>query len=225
MNDCLFQPILADICGVNFLSHFYFDKKKESNPLFHLGLVFPDFLKHFTLQRFKAKEIEEDDYLGLGARQHIIRDEHFHSHPFFDEMCAEISQYIDKTDAKEIPKTWFLAHILLEMGIDRILMEEDKEILPLFYNELSLVKANDVKEYFQHNNLAQSDVFMSKLGKFNERKWLFEYLNDEKLPISLNHVYFRIGLAEKWDSKINKALIDSLPDILQIIRKGLPSYA
>jgi hypothetical protein len=210
---------------VNFLSHYYFDKKDESNPLFHLGLVFPDFLKHFTLQRFKPSKMLEKDYLGMGAQQHIIRDEHFHNHEFFDDMCSEISRYIDRTEAKKIPKTWFLAHILLEMGIDRILMEKNNQILPQFYSELEQVTKDDINIYFEHNNLAQADVFFSKLNKFNQTKWLYEYLNDEKLPISLNHVYFRIGLSEKWDAKINQALINSLPEILQIIRKGLPSYA
>lgn len=192
--------------------------------MYHLGLLFPDFLKHFTLQRFKPLNEHDNHPISIGAMQHIERDANFHSHAFFDEMCSEIAAFIDKTPASAIPKTWFLAHILLEMGIDRILMEKHPNLLDEFYKELVMVKEGEIESYFRHNNLAQASVFFAKLSKFNESRWLFQYLDDEKLPISLNHVYFRIGLSEKWDSDINIALVNSLPELLNIIRAGLPKY-
>lgn len=210
---------------MNFLSHYYFDKKEPNNGLYHLGLMFPDFLKQFTLQRFKPINKLDKHPLFQGALKHVERDEHFHSHPFFDKMCKDIAALIDQTEAKSIPKTWFLAHILLEMGIDRIIMEENIKELDTFYAELSSVTKNDIDRYFNHNNLAQTDVFYTKLSKFNESKWLYQYLEDEKLPISLNHVYFRIGLGDKWNSKTNSALVETLPEILNVIKKELPSYS
>ena len=187
--------------------------------------MFPDFLKQFTFQRFKPINELDSHPLLQGALKHIERDDHFHSHSFFDKMCKEIADVIDQTEAKSIPKSWFLAHILLEMGIDRIIMEENIEELANFYSELSSVKKNDITKYFSRNNLAQGDVFFEKLSKFNESKWLYQYLEDEKLPISLNHVYFRIGLGDKWNSKTNSALVNTLPEILKIIKEELPSYA
>ncbi len=210
---------------MNFLSHFHYDRKESSDPLYHLGLIFPDFLKVFTLQRFKENQNALDQHpLYLGGLKHLERDTHFHSHSFFDEMCDRIARIIDGTAAKDIPKTWFLAHILLEMAIDRTIMEDKIDVLHSFYDELEKVEANDIQHYFEQNKLSKPDIFMEKLSKFNEGRWLFKYLEDDMLPKSLNRVYFRIGFTEEWNKDIHQALISSLPEVLQTVRKGLEHY-
>jgi hypothetical protein len=210
---------------LNFLSHFHYDKIDTGNGLFHLGLVFPDFLKMFTLQRFKAEPIYDNTHpLYLGAMKHVERDVHFHSHLFFDTMCQKIAEIIDKTPAKNIPKTWFLAHILLEMAIDRILMEENISSLDQFYDELASVKEEEIKNYFTNNKLSKADVFTEKLTKFAEQKWLYKYLENDMLPKSLNRVYFRIGFTEEWNKQTHLALIAALPEVLTVVKEGLKDY-
>jgi len=210
---------------LNFLSHFKFDRIEEGNSLYHLGLIFPDFLKMFTLQRFKEQPINDAKHpLYLGALKHVERDGHFHSHAFFDDMCHKIAQIIDQTPAKEIPKTWFLAHILLEMAIDRLIMEEDITKLDQFYAELKAVNPDEIKKYFEDNKLAKADVFIEKLNKFTEQKWLYKYLEDDMLPKSLNRVYFRIGFTEEWNKETHEALIASLPRVLKTVKEGLKDY-
>jgi hypothetical protein len=210
---------------LNFLSHFHYDRKDSGNSLYHLGLVFPDFLKMLTLQRFKPEPIYDTQHpLYLGAMKHIERDGHFHSHAFFDDMCEKIGGIIDETPAKSIPKTWFLAHILLEMAIDRLLMEENISYLDEFYAELEGVKEDEIKMYFEHNKLSKADVFTEKLNKFIEHKWLYKYLEDDMLPKSLNRVYFRIGFTEEWNKETHQALIASLPSVLQTVKGGLKDY-
>lgn len=211
---------------MNFLSHYHYDKIERGNPLYHLGLVFPDFLKTFTLQRFKANPIKNPtNDIYLGALKHLERDGHFHSHLFFDQMCDRISKIVDSTDAKKIPKTWFLAHIMLEMAIDRIIMEDDIDQLHNFYEELEGVNQKEINKYFIDNNLIKSDVFMEKLTKFTEHKWLFHYLENDMFPKSLNRVYFRIGITEEWNKKIHQSLITCLPEVLAVVREGLKEYS
>ena len=179
----------------------------------------------FTLQRFKEKPANDKEHpLFLGAMKHLERDIQFHSHPFFDDMCEKIGSIIDQTPAKEIPKTWFLAHILLEMAIDRILMEENIDGLHHFYEELQAVQEDDINSYFENNKLIKADVFMEKLDKFNHHQWLFKYLENDMLPKSLNRVYFRIGFTKEWTTDIHHALIDSLPAVLKVVREGLKDY-
>lgn len=179
----------------------------------------------FTLQRFRAEPIHDKQHsLYLGAMKHVERDGQFHSHAFFDDMCEKISHIIDDTPAKSIPKTWFLAHILLEMAIDRILMEDDISSLDDFYAELEGVNAADIQKYFADNKLVKADVFIDKLNKFVEHKWLYKYLQDDMLPKSLNRVYFRIGFTEEWNKETHQALIATLPKVLETVKEGLKDY-
>lgn len=210
---------------MNFLSHYHFDQKPESNPMYHLGLVFPDFLKAFTQQRFKPlKKGTVPSNLMDGAKQHLERDAHFHNHAFFHDGCKIISQIINNSAAKSIPKTFFLAHIILEITLDRVLMDKDIRRLDNFYSELENIDKNEIKLYFQDNQLKNYDTFIQKLDSFTLSKWMYKYLDDENFPFSLNRVYFRIGYNQEWNKEQNEALIKALPIILSKVKKALPSY-
>jgi len=210
---------------LNFLSHYHFDKKNHSDPMFHLGLIFPDFLKFFVHQRYKPSQKKNMLPLDQGAIMHLSRDTHFHNALFFDKMCSKISAMINCTPAGNIPKTFFLAHILLEMGIDRVLMEDSLCTLDDFYSELALLNHSELLGHFEQCGMKDGAVFSEKLQNFITHKWLYQYLDNEKLPNSLQRVYIRIGIKETWKKEQNDSLVAILPQILSEIKANLPAYS
>jgi len=193
--------------------------------MYHLGLIFPDFLKTFTGQRFKPlNHLNDNNHLNNGAKQHLVRDAHFHNHSFFHDSCKIISQIINNSEAKSIPKTFFLSHIILEIALDRVLMEKDISNLDNFYKELENVDKQEINIFFKENKLKNYDLFIQKLENFTLSRWMYKYLEDKNLPFSLNRVYFRIGYNQEWNKEQNEALEMALPIILKEIKKALPSY-
>ena len=156
--------------------------------------------------------------------QHLKRDAQFHNAAFFDKMCLQISEIVNQTAAASIPKTFFLAHILFEIALDRVLMEDEIVHLDNFYTELSSVDKTALADYFHKNDNQKGEEFILKLDKFTLSKWLYQYLDDEKLPYSLNRVYFRIGLKDEWKKEQNDALVNMIPQVLSAIRLELPAY-
>jgi len=193
--------------------------------MYHLGLVFPDFLKTFTEQRFKpSSNSSANSSLMEGAKQHLVRDAHFHNHAFFHENCKTISQIINNSAAKNIPKTFFLAHIILEIALDRVLMDQNIGRLDNFYKELENIDRTVLNKHFQENQLNNYELFIQKLDNFTLSRWMYKYLDDENFSYSLNRVYFRIGYNQQWNKEQNEALIQALPIILFEVKMALPSY-
>lgn len=115
---------------MNYLSHFYFDQLSD-DPYYILGIALPDLTKGHNRSwniHPKPGEPETDpNFKSIlkGWERHLEVDRLFHSSGFFAENTELI-----KNELKNIPfknkeiRPYVLAHILLELLLDSILIQE-----------------------------------------------------------------------------------------------------
>jgi len=187
---------------MNYFSH-YIVLGNRTDPYTVLGSILPDIARDskpqydglFTKQkRFSSKEHEN---LALGIWSHIESDKWFHNSDYFKESTQHIAKVIRDSDKVSLTKyTYFLAHILLELIVDQLLIVENPEGLVSFYEKIRQT-SDAVYESFIRENLAEYDAefFSSKKEQFVEQAFLNNYHNTNTLVNVSYHIFERVGIS------------------------------
>ena len=186
---------------MNFLSHYYIDWEID-DPHYTLGKILPDLLRNFKKGlRIKASEdiAIEFEYLQplhKGIENHHQVDFHFHNSDFFKKYSNEI-KVILKTEAYDSIRKYyyFYAHILLEMMLDRLLLKKNREIGTKFYEQLREIKKETISGFLRYNGVdIPAKEFFNYLSGFVNARYLFEYIDNDKLLYALGRINYRAGL-------------------------------
>lgn len=205
---------------MNYLSHYYFDRNNEQ-PLFTTGAIFPDLLSNFdrNLKNIPKKDTGDQapsalsDFLD-GIKRHYELDRLFHSGEFFSVQTKFLSKEIEALNLPSFNhRLYFFAHILLELTLDRVLLERNPELAVQFYQKLEKTPYHLLKEYFRiYNCLPFYGDFENYLIQFIEKQFIFKYLEDNMIVEVLN----------KFHKQINKQKINAM-DKEKLLKK-LPSW-
>lgn len=214
---------------LNYYSHYYFDAA-ENNVPYNFGLVLPDFVRNFSYgQRMKwAQQKFEDSRLQdlhNGVSQHFKTDKFFHGCDFFKVACKEVEHILElpmKTHG--LPRVFFAAHLLVEMVLDRVLMQEDNlQGIEKFYAEIANMDYALVATYFEKTGLKDFENIRYRIERFYSIKYLIAYLQDERLGFSLSKIYEYSKASEMWTEKQIFAIAECANDMEQTIKKYLPT--
>lgn len=197
---------------MNFLSHYYLGRHKE-DPHFTLGLVLPDLARNNDKAlRFRDGVLEAAStsnamkHLHEGVQFHHLTDHLFHNSPYFEEKSQELKAILLKYPFQSLKKHYhFLAHIALELMLDRMLLKEDPQLCDQFYISLENVKDNAIVDYFGHTGYAdKAAAFIDFLYLFNKNKYIQHYVKTESMAFALGRIYHR---ATGLDIHEDKALL------------------
>ncbi|CAN5421135.1 hypothetical protein BH09BAC1_BH09BAC1_00720 [soil metagenome] len=182
---------------MNFLSHYYLDRHHPS-AYFKLGLVIPDLVRGYNKYMRKAvaayqPQTAEHRALQAGLGKHRETDRIFHTLPEFDYLQEEIkSQLKIHGLLPKLPRYWFLAHIAVEMLIDRNLMKQSPRLHVEFYNDLATVSQPLVENYFdQIACKPMASEFFDNFNVFKERRFLQYYPSDTHFTEALLMAWYR----------------------------------
>lgn len=171
---------------MNFVSHYYLDRHRSEAPHFFLGVITPDLvgifdrgikLKRHTLPEISAENLSLPE-LGFykGVMRHFEADAVFHTSDFFLQETRELGLRLREVfDEKTLPRSYFLAHILLELLLDKILIQEHPEILPEFYASLGSIPYQQQRELSEWVCKTPMNRYQAYLMRFNERQYLYDY--------------------------------------------------
>lgn len=205
---------------MNFISHFYLLEDK-ANPDIVLGNLIPDLMRGFTKiyhQQIKNNKELINNNIVSGIEFHLKTDLEFHHHPFFIEKNKVFKKFL--FDLKLPSKKYYLVtHILLELLIDRYLLETYPNIGIQFYDKLRISEKDNFKEklkllFNSELNLKIHSIFNS----FIENKYAFALTHTEGIKFALNEIIgHKIGINFKkddWGLLIEKSyenIKDDLP--------------
>ena len=139
---------------MNFISHFYLDRNLDDS-LFFVGVSTPDLVSVFD-RTIRLKEgrmpliMENEATKGEisfynGVIRHFEVDKLFHTSDFFYSETEKIKNLLQEEFGKDhVPRAFFVAHVLFELILDRILIHHNNTLLPTFYDHLSRFP---IKEY------------------------------------------------------------------------------
>lgn len=183
---------------MNFLSHYYLDRDNPS-VYYKLGLMLPDLIKGYNRLMRKGvaayhPTLPEHVAISQGISRHQAVDKIFHALPEFDLLQANLKSELKTLQLLEaLPRAWFLAHIAVEMMIDRQLLKLYPHLYVEYYNMLATVSQPVVEKYFDEtgcNNLASD--FFGNFKVFTERRFLQHYPSDEHFTEALLGAWYRV---------------------------------
>ena len=204
---------------MNFLSHAmpYFD-----TPLLAACTAVPDWLsvvdrkirarKRLAIQHLDSDDPSLRDVAG-GVIRHIEDDRWFHGTQAFIETNMLIAvQLRDLLPGDAGFRPTFVGHILIEMLLDAFWIRDDRSIADRYYQLLAEQPANEIQRCVNQITGKPTDKLVGTIERFVEMKFLYDYLDDEKLLMRLNQVMKRVKLAP-----LPESLVDWLPKTRKLV--------
>jgi hypothetical protein len=205
---------------MNYLAHGW---RFTQDPYVLAGTAAPDWLsvidrKIRLRSRTAAEFIADSDPIvaavARGVVQHHTDDAWFHASPAFNELSLAFAIEIrDALPGDEGFRPSFLGHILVELLLDSALSEESPERLEAYYAALSALDPAAVEQAISRLATRPTDRVASLIPRFLSERFLYDYLDDPRLLMRLNHVMRRVDLPQ-----LPASLVDLLPSLRSRVR-------
>lgn len=205
---------------MNYLAHGW---RFADQPYFLAGTAVPDWLSVVDRKmRARGKTAalfvdDADDNLAALARgivQHHRDDEWFHQTTAFNELSLAFTiQIRDVLPSDDGFRPSFLGHILVELLLDATLTEEEPARLDRYYAVLAQADPVFLQAAINRLSTRQSDKVAYLVTRFLQERFLYDYAEDGKLLVRLNHVMHRVGLPQ-----LPPELAELFPAMREVVR-------
>lgn len=192
---------------MNFLAHYFLDRKHPSSQ-FVVGAATPDLLSIYNSSlRIKAGQVDHlnaearthsDPQFLEGLARHFHADRVFHSSPLFAAETHEFSNMLERTFVgQNVPRKYFIAHIMLELQLDKVLIRHDSALLDDYYRHFeSLTPFEQVRKDTETVSGHPLPNYEHFLQKFVENKYLYHYTDNDHLIYILRRLLRRVHIDE-----------------------------
>ena len=201
---------------MNYFAHGY---QYIDDPYFMAGTALPDWLsvvdrrtrirpKHL---RSGAADSGDPRFARLvgGVKQHHHDDAWFHQSRAFTELSWQFT--VDVRDALPPDQSFrpsFLGHILVELLLDSVLIEENPARLEEYYASIEGVDGFLIEQFVERLVGRRADHLAFFLGLFCRERFLADYADDQRLVYRLNQVLRRVKMP-KLDDSFRRILPDA----------------
>lgn len=190
---------------MNLVAHFYLDRDRV-NSYFIVGAATPDLLSIYNSSlRIKSRHLKkmDDDQSGritptflAGLQRHFFADGVFHTSPLFQQQTKRISNMlVSYFPELDIQRKFFVGHILLELMMDKVLIDQNPGILESYYGHFESLQPfkelRKASELALGNELPNYEAYMNK---FIRRRYLYDYANFNHLAWILRRILRRVSI-------------------------------
>lgn len=191
------------------MNYFAHAQRFLDDPYFLAGAAVPDWLsvvdrrarvRSQSALRFVDWPEASVAAIARGIVQHLRDDDWFHRTDAFARLNLEFSARIRQRLAPDEGfRPSLLGHILVEILLDALLIDEHPEQLDLYYQRMDSL--DPVVVCHAVNRMATRPVpqLEAFVPLFSAERFLYDYADDGKLLKRLNRVLRRVGLAEVPD--------------------------
>ena len=186
---------------MNFLSHGF---RYLDQPYVVAGTAVPDWLSVVDRKiRTRSKNAlpltqsndRETRDVAIGIMHHHRDDLWFHSSQLFAETTLRFAVELrDQLLGDDGFRPSFVGHILIEILMDSTLIARDPTLADRYYDVIRSVSAIKIQEVV--NQVARSNTagLAPVILRFTDARFLYDYLDDDKLLMRLNQIMVRVGL-------------------------------
>lgn len=184
---------------MNYLSHYYFDRD-EDNKYYNIGLVLPDLARHhiskLRINPYKNIEFttEEIGSINRGCNRHFESDRKFHNWAVFVNLSQQAIDLIRESGEKDLDRDYFISHILIEMMLDKILLDQNPGLADEFYEMIKKVEMDWILKYLRYSGLQDDELFKGQHRRFMKAAFLKNYTSIENVVEMVGQVAVRTGL-------------------------------
>ncbi|MCH5377879.1 MAG: hypothetical protein JJ992_28315, partial [Planctomycetes bacterium] len=206
------------------MNYFAHGRDYVDKPYFLVGTAVPDWLSVIdrrmrARRRHVAAFLDDQDRrvaeIASGILQLLHDDRWFHQTRAFAELSLQLTRGIRgilPDDSSFRPS--FLGHILVEILLDGVLIEQQPDRLDEYYAAFDRVDRQVVEESVNRMATRQSDLLAAFISRFLAERFLYDYLDDEKLLWRLNHVMRRVNL-----TRLPNHFLEIFPEARRSIRR------
>lgn len=188
---------------MHFLAHYY-TELPANNPLFVAGLSIPDLTPHFirAYHRYIARQTKQlhpaHRQIHNGIMQHLEGDKKFHSSVLFKEhVSLTKASFLKAGLSTRHLRLSVLAHIAVEMLIDRHILLSHPDISADYYDLLEKADESIISSYFDLFLLEnEKQIFLSRFRFYKQRKFLLLFGELENIITGLDKVYGSVTKTE-----------------------------
>jgi hypothetical protein len=218
---------------MNFVAHYYIDSHLD-NGLFVTGVSSPDLIPVFDRKkrvrdRWVRKVLDRESEpafreFAKGALRHFEADDYFHSADFFQAETQLITQLLRERFEKDVvQRDFFVAHILFELVLDRILVQENPEGLDKYYDHWRNTDTQQLRLFSEklcNDSLEGYELFIKR---FIKRRYLYGFVEWKNLIYILKRIMDRVGILDT-DYFYTAAFFDLLEVYENHLRPMAPQY-
>ena len=154
--------------------------------------------------------------LASGIQRHVDDDRWFHQTAAFQDLSDELTKRIAALEPENRQmRAFFLGHVLLELLLDAVLIERDPGVLPRYYESLAQVDLTVIGRVAGGWTAPSAERLALFAERFCQERFLFDYLNDQRLLHRLTQVSRRVRLARLPDG-----MERMLPDARELVRSA-----
>ena len=193
---------------MNYLSHYYFDRD-EDNKYFNLGLILPDLARaHIAKLRinpyknitFTTKEIAS---MNDGCNKHFASDRKFHNWMTFVELTNKATDMIRESGDKDINRDYFITHIMVEILLDKILLDKNPSLADDFYAMIDSVEMDWILKFMRYAGLQDDELWKGQHRRFMKAAFLKSCTSVENVIAAVEGVCANLGMIELNDDQRN----------------------
>lgn len=189
---------------MNFLSHYYLHNDKKDN-FYTVGLTMPDLL-NFQTKRIRINKriiselaltyIDNPEISSFfaGMIVHFTVDSWFHNSEFFKNKVKHIEKKFKSYNPKKAEFPGFYSHILIEILIDRYLLNLQPDLSDKFYQSYKDFNFKNISFLFEKFENFDKDKFIDFSEKVAHSTFLKEYTSSKSVVDSLQRVSKRLDL-------------------------------
>ena len=152
--------------------------------------------------------------LASGIQRHFDDDEWFHRTAAFRRLSGELTKRIGALEpGNRHMRAFFLGHVLLELLLDAVLIERDPEVLSRYYESLAQVDLEIIGRVAGGWTEPSAERLALFAERFGRERFLFDYLDDQKLLHRLTQISRRVRLA-----RLPRGIERLLPSARDLVR-------
>ena len=153
-------------------------------------------IKNASLRNHEQDNPEQQyQAVARGARQHLEDDDWFHRLPSFAEVSLQLAhEFRVAIGPDDGFRAGFLGHIVTEMLLDRLLIQQAPQLLDRYYEILSGLDAEKIQRGVNQVATNPTERLAMLVPRFIDEKFLYDYLELPKMLVRLNQVLKRVKL-------------------------------
>lgn len=148
--------------------------------------------------------------------KHFQKDVFFHQSEFFESSVYGVSNVIG--NHATWPRKFFLNHVLVEILLDRVLLDRELNLCDEFYLQLKSVDIELLAHFLRKNNVENTEIFIQSYLRFIQISFIYDYLDNKKIITALSQLYKKVRIDYQFTKENKQFFDDHLPQLIQVIK-------
>lgn len=188
---------------MNFLAHYYYDRKED--PHYNLGLILPDLYRNFVKGgRIKESELQafpDAHPIAQGSQKHFESDRKFHESEVFGKGEKNILKQLRHFKGNAFDRDYFIAHILYELMLDHALLRIHPYLATELYADFDELQMAQLSAFVEPFGKHRVETFLNGFEQFKRLRYLELYQREETVVFSLGKICTKMNIAPFYEDQ------------------------